>query len=177
MGLDSVEFLLAAEEAFQIAIPDEDATQMMTPRDVVEYVLRRVGEADQRVCLEQRAFYRLRSASIRLFQTPRSSVRADTRWAEILPARARRHNWKLLHHATAVPQWRRLTLWGRFPRAVQTVGGTAQFLALEAKAALKGDSGWSRQQVEEVVARLMREHLVIDEFGWDQQFYRDLGVN
>lgn len=31
MGLDGVEFVMAVEEAFQIAIPDEDAQRMLTP--------------------------------------------------------------------------------------------------------------------------------------------------
>jgi acyl carrier protein len=35
MGLDGVEFIMAVEEAFQIAIPDEDSEQMRTSGDVV----------------------------------------------------------------------------------------------------------------------------------------------
>jgi hypothetical protein len=177
VGLDGVEFLLATEEAFQIAIPDEDAVPIMTPRNVVDYVLRRLGEADERVCLEQRAFYRLRSACIRLFRVPRGVIKPESPWTEILPPRARRHNWKLLHQATGTPQWPVLGFWGRFPAGIQTVGGTARFLASEATAALKGNVGWSRHQVEEVVTKLMRDQLGIKEFGWDQHFVRDLGVD
>ena len=62
MGLDSVEFVMAVEEAFQIAIPDGEAERMLTPRQVVDYILGRLGAAERRVCLEQRAFYRLRRA-------------------------------------------------------------------------------------------------------------------
>jgi acyl carrier protein len=56
MGLDSVEFVLATEEAFQIAIPDADAEKLLTPGDVVDYVCARIGSAPDSGCLEQRAF-------------------------------------------------------------------------------------------------------------------------
>jgi hypothetical protein len=177
VGLEAVEFVLAAEEAFQIAIPDEEVHRMATPRDVVEYLLRRLGEADEQVCLEQRAFYRLRRACVRLYQTPRGTFRPETRWVDILPRYWRRHNWSLVHHATGVPQWPPLRFLARLPPDVATAGGTARYLAREAKAALKGDSGWSRGQIEEVVARLIREVLAIKQFGWDQHFVKDLGVN
>jgi acyl carrier protein len=56
VGLESVEFVLATEEAFQIAIPDADAERLLTPADVVNYVCARVGPAADSGCLEQRAF-------------------------------------------------------------------------------------------------------------------------
>lgn len=177
MGLDSVEFVLATEEAFQIAIPDDDAAKLLTPGDVVDYVLARVGSSGETACLEQRAFYRLRSASMRLFQTERSTVRPDTQWTAVLPARDTRHNWHLLHQATGTPRWPRLTWLGRIPSNVMTVGGTARYLATEATAALKGESGWSRAEVEATVTRLMKDQLGIESFRWDQQFVRDLGVD
>ncbi len=177
VGLDAVEFVLATEEAFQIAIPDAEAERMLTPGQVVDYVCARLGPAQEQVCLEQRAFYRLRRASLKVFQAPRAKVSPGTRWDEILPPRGTRHNWSLLHQATGTPQWPRLTFLGRIPTPVATVGGTAQYLAAEAKAALKGDSGWTREQVEETVAKLMREQLGIKTFRWDQHFVRDLGVD
>jgi len=81
MGLDGVEFIMAVEEAFQIAIPDADAQQMFTPGDVVTYVYARVGSEGGHGCAEQRAFYRLRHASMKVFD----------------------HNWRLLHQATGTP--------------------------------------------------------------------------
>lgn len=178
MGLDTVEFVLAVEEAFQIAIPDEEVQKMLTPRNVVDYVFARLSGTADRLCLEQRAFYRLRRATMRVFETPRSAVTASTPWQKILPGRSRRHNWRLLHQTAGTPQWPRLGLWGKIPHDVETVGGTARYLAVEATAALKGiTAGWTRQQVEETVARLMKECLGITDFGWDQHFARDLRVD
>jgi acyl carrier protein len=177
VGLDGVELVLATEEMFQIAIPDEDAERMVTPRQVVEYVLSRVGQAEESVCLEQRAFYRLRRASMRLFQTARSAVNPSTAWDAILPSRARRHNWRLLHQATGTPQWPPLTMWGRLPAEVASVGGTARYLATNAKAALKEGTGWTCEQVEDAFAKLVKDQLGIKEFDWDQHFANDLGMD
>jgi hypothetical protein len=165
------------EEAFQIAIPDSEAERMATPRQVVDYVVARLGGAEQRVCLEQRAFYRLRRAAIRVFGVARPAVQVGTRWEEILPPRQRRHNWKLLHQAAGISPWPSLTLWGSYPASVGTVGATARYLSSYAPAALKGDAGWSREQVEDAIRRLMGEHLAIRDFEWDDQFARDLGVD
>jgi len=178
MGLDSVEFVLGVEEAFQIAIPDADAERMLTPRDVVEYLSARLGPATSRLCLEQRAFYRLRRAAMRVFGVRRSAVLPATRWEELLPAGDRKHHWLLMHQATGTPQWPSLTFWRhRFPSSVETVGGTAAHLAEFAAGALRGDDGLAREQIEKTVRALMREHLGVKEFDWNDQFVRDLNVD
>src|SRR5262245_50937116 len=115
MGLDGVEFVMAVEEAFQIAIPDEAAQQMLTLFDVVTYVYGRVGSEQGHGCAEQRAFYRLRHASMKVFAQPRKAIRPPARWDAILPPRQRRHNWHLLHKATGTPHWPRLTVFGSVP--------------------------------------------------------------
>ena len=62
----------------------------------MDYVLARLGSETDAACLEQRAFYRLRCASMRLFQAERSAIKPDTRWKAVLPTRDTRHNWRLL---------------------------------------------------------------------------------
>ena len=168
---------MAVEEAFQIAIPDDAAEQMLTPAQLVEYVAARLGEADRHGCLEQRAFHRLRRATIRLFAVQRAQVRPATRWAALLPSRQLRHNWHLLRQAVGVPQWPGLTFWGKIPENVATVGGTAEYLAVHAVAALQGEERWTRRQIEDTIVRLMRDQLGITKFEWNQEFVKDLGVD
>ena len=43
VSLDDVELVIATEEAFSIAIPDEDAVQIITVGDLVQYVKDRTG--------------------------------------------------------------------------------------------------------------------------------------
>jgi hypothetical protein len=178
VGLDGVEFVMALEESFHIAISDEDAVRMQTPRDVVDYLIDRLGPGKPHVCLEQRAFYRLRRACMEVFGVQRQVIKPNTRWDEIIPGRQTRHNWHLLQLGTGAPWWPRLTVLGRIPKDVSTVGATARRLATEAPRIFKdpGD-GWNRVDLERVVARLMQEHLGITSFRWDQHFVRDLGVD
>jgi len=46
MGLDLVEMIYRIEEKFEITIPDEAAEKMITPRNVIDYLMNRpeVGE-------------------------------------------------------------------------------------------------------------------------------------
>jgi hypothetical protein len=76
-----------------------------------------------------------------------------------------------------VPQWPRLTFWGRLPEGVATVGGTAEYLAMHAVAALQGEERWTRRQIEETIVRLMRDQLGITKFEWNHEFAKDLGVD
>ena len=169
---------MAVEESFQIAIPDEDAQRMLTPGDVVRYVYARVGSESDGVCLEQRAFYRLRRASMKVFAQSRNAIKPATRWDEILPPRQRRHNWHLLHRATGTPHWPRLTIRGRIPDPVATVGGTAQYLAMHGGGSFqRPQEGWVQRDIEDVITRLMRDQLGTTEFRWDQEFVRDLGID
>ena len=176
MGLDVVELVIATEEAFQIAIPDEAAEKILTPRELVDYVCSRIGGDLRALCLEQRAFYRLRAATMRVFKTQREAVRPDTPWLALMPKRQRRHNWSLLHLAAGTAEWPNLTILGRIPASVSTVGGAARYLARTAEASLYGATPWSRVQVEATIKRLICRQLGIETFGWDQSFVKDLGM-
>ena len=44
MGLDFVELVMAFEEAFNISIPDKDASELTTPRKVADYVMNKIGD-------------------------------------------------------------------------------------------------------------------------------------
>ena len=39
MGLDTVELVIAFEEKFGVSIPDADAAELATPRDVTDYLM------------------------------------------------------------------------------------------------------------------------------------------
>src|SRR5688500_20273420 len=75
MGLDLVEFVMAVEDAFGIAIANEDAAQLRTPGDVIEYVHSQFPAASIGTCLSQRAFYKIRRAIRRDLGVSASSIR------------------------------------------------------------------------------------------------------
>ena len=55
MGLDSVELILAIEEAFGIEIADGDAANLLTPRQLAAHISYLLGQGDMKSsrCLSQ----------------------------------------------------------------------------------------------------------------------------
>lgn len=105
MGLDTVELVMAFEEAFEIDIPNEAAERMVTVRDVIDYVYSRVEHADTKLCLSQRAFYRLRRSVQETLGVDRSRVRPSTSWESLLPVENRQQRWLRLKAAVGADRW------------------------------------------------------------------------
>ncbi len=176
MGLDLLEFTLAVEDSFGLSIPDADLAQIDTPRRVIDYLVDRLPGASRDLCLEQRAFYRLREGVARAFDVSRERVQRETLWEELLGATDKRRRWNLLQRAVAMPTWPRLPPWGTFSGNARTVGATARYLAAYAPSALKPMSeGWTRSEIARVVTALMGYELLVMEFTEDSRFVADLG--
>ena len=60
MGMEGVEIVMAVEETFGISIPDDVAQQILTVRQLVDYVTTQVATAPEPVCSTKRLFYQLR---------------------------------------------------------------------------------------------------------------------
>lgn len=104
MGLDSVELVIAFEEAFGIAIEDSDAATMFTPCDVIDYIERRRGTGTKRLCLTRRAFYRVRERMMEI-GIERSAIRLGTPLAPLFPESTRRELWMRARGPISVHQW------------------------------------------------------------------------
>ena len=79
MGLDSVEIVMAWEEAFSISITDAEAADLRTPRLAIDLICQKlkVRQGDD-FCFSQRIFYLLRSAFITVLDYPRASITPQT---------------------------------------------------------------------------------------------------
>ena len=116
MGLDTVELLLNVEECFGVAISDEAAAQLSTPRQLAKHVaeLLAVRSPEDRpakasTCLNQRAFYRLRRALVDETGLSRNALRPTTPLATLLPDQ-RAVAWQRLRRSLAAPDLPRLTV-------------------------------------------------------------------
>ena len=110
MGLEIVEFVMAVEEAFGIAILDSEAQEAITPGKLADLVMSKVGTTDRTPCLSSRAFYRLRQSATNELEIPRKLLKPDTPLSEIVPKQNRRDAWEKLKRgigASAWPQLRR----------------------------------------------------------------------
>ena len=93
MGLDSVELVVRFEDAFGIAIPDEVAADLTTPKKVTEYISSQLVASDERSCLTQQAFYYLRGQFATALDIPRRNFRPDAHLDELVPLDHRRRVW------------------------------------------------------------------------------------
>jgi hypothetical protein len=181
MGLDGVEFVMALEESFDIAISDAEAQAMLTPRLVVEHLLKVLPVSAEGRCSEQRAFYRIRQAGMKAFALPREAFRPDVRWNDLLE-RDPAHStvaWSTLREESGFHSFPRL-LGGKIRYGFgrdRTIGETCMYVATRENSALRRPGeGWSRHDIEKVVSDLVMLELGIAEFRWDQTF-RELGVD
>jgi len=178
MGLDIVEFVISVEDAFGIAIPNQVAQNLVTPRAVADYVQSRLAAGNDEVCHSQRAFYMLRAAAVQSLEVPRGRVTPNSKWRALLPGGAFSKKWKRLGKVVGVSDWPASSIPGYTPPPSRTVGATAEYLAQRFPALVKGHgSAWSRREIETVLAGLIQHVLGIASFGWDDRFVEDLRLD
>jgi len=142
MGLDFVEYMIAIEDAFDIAIPDSDVALLDTPGELVDYLCERLSTGPNGPPLVQTVFSRLRTALASELDVPRSAISPHTMLEDITD-RPAKEVWgavssrlqvdaKLFTHAPA-PKW--LSKLRRAPS--RSIGELARQLAMSRPAAMK----------------------------------------
>jgi hypothetical protein len=185
MGLDLVEYVMALEDAFEIAIPHEDAVRLETPRQLIDYLCSRVGEAEDGPPLVQVAFYRIRSAVAKELKIERPDIRPSTTLAELAPHRDATELW--LSVAPELGVQRRELTHGPLATSIRrvvgakptTIGSAAEELCMARPNALRArDTPWTRAQVTDVALRLLKRKIAVDvrRDQLDLKFVRDLGM-
>lgn len=105
MGLDIVEFVMSVEEKFGIEIPDIDAQNLTTPRELVDYVMTKVKAGEAHGCLNQQAFHRIRRALVAQHWATRKELKPDTPFKRIVPKPNRLSVWLHLGKEVQAPRW------------------------------------------------------------------------
>lgn len=99
MGLDTVELVLAVEEAFQIHISDEEAGNVSTAGELNALIVSKLRGRTSEQCLTSAAFYRTRRAIIDSLGVSRREVKPSARLDQIFPRRRRREHWRRVQNA------------------------------------------------------------------------------
>jgi hypothetical protein len=181
MGLDMVEFVMAVEDAFGLAIADADAAYLRTPREVIDHVTRLLPTAATDRCLTQRAFYQLRRATVAELGLERANVCADTSLAAVFGSDAA-PAWQAVRTTLGAQQWPRIgrDRWLRHtltPR-LETFKQLAEFVVERNPTVLKRDDpGWTRAEVAEVVNRLIRSEFGARDYDEDSSFIGDMHLD
>jgi hypothetical protein len=90
MGMDGVEIVMRVEDAFEVCIKDSEARELLTPAELIDLVMSKVGRTTHASCLTQRAFHRLRASLMRHGYIPRRLIRPDTQLSLLFPRSSRK---------------------------------------------------------------------------------------
>lgn len=95
MGLDSVELVMEIEESFDIIIPDEDASKILTVGDMHSYVIDKLKQSGlESGCATQRAFYLLRRNIIKELSPTQKKIKPKDLTECYFPKKDRKRSWK-----------------------------------------------------------------------------------
>lgn len=183
MGLDGVELVMRIEDTFGISIPDEVAGNLLTPNDVTDYILTQVEVSDEPLpCPTQKAFHLLRRSFTRTLQTPRAAFRPDATLKSLLPEVGAADAWARIGRDVGVKKWPSIFR-PRWVRALmqqdcQNVRGLIEYMLTHDPLGAKGDDKrWTRQQVQDVLWRVIENELGVKEFTGTSHFVDDMGLD
>ena len=178
MGLDGVELVLGFEEAFGIAIPDDVAVGMITPRHTIDFVASRLATTPAAGCLTQQLFYQLRRG-IRRVRPEDLAVRPATAIARLTDKRDWPGLWSRIRDAAGGANWPERIPWkGWLTKGPRTLRELTAHVAMHQPPPdpSRGDA-WTRERIEWTVRRVVWDVLGVRDFRLDDQYLRDLGVD
>jgi hypothetical protein len=178
MGLDSVELVMAFEEAFGIDIPDAVASEMITPRQTIDYVESRLATVPADHCLTQQIFYRLRRG-LRNESGAGLALRPTTKVHEIAEKREWPGLWTRIREAAGAASWPdRITWRGWLVEGPETLRELTVHVAMHLPPPnLSRGESWTRERIELTVRRVVWDIIRVKGFALDDQYVRDMGVD
>jgi acyl carrier protein len=112
MGLDAVELVLEAEEAFGISLPDDEMVEAVTVGKFYDAILRQLPCPEKKYCLSAVAFYRLHQPLLAVTGRKHGEVRPTTRLDTLIPRRQRKSAWRKIARLSGLrlptlclPEW------------------------------------------------------------------------
>ncbi len=98
MGLDTVELVMEIEEAFDISIPDDRASKMLTVGDVYEFILEKTADSTLKIqhMFERCCIFMIYGVHVRSLGLPHSEIRPKTKLERVIPLTGRRTYWQNL---------------------------------------------------------------------------------
>ncbi len=184
MGLDIVELVMAVEAGFGVDIPNETASRMRTPRDIVHFLEDALPAGSTSTCLSQRAFYRLRMHCERRLGVQGRALTPGTPLGELVDG-PRRDAWAAIGADLGIERWPAPRHFGWRGRTFQgprpaTLGQAARFAASWYPRSVKGfGSGWTTTEIERAVVTLIEVDAGVDmsRHTLDSSFVEDMNLD
>jgi|ERR1043166_2818332 acyl carrier protein len=177
MGLEGVELVVAIEETFAIDISDAAAAAMLTPADVIEFIVAHVPTSTPVDCLTQQTFFRLRKGFRRTLSKPIGKFDLDTELADWFHKDQWPEAWRGIRAAATDHCWPESIPWPGFLRdGPRTVRQLIWHLVASLPKPATGEP-WSQVKIEAEVRRIIYEILAKKDFELSAKFIGDLGVH
>lgn len=173
--MDAIEIVMEFEAAFGLAIPDEVAVAMRTPRDMRAFAEARLPTIRADRCRTQRTFYRLRRG-FRAALGPAADLRVDTP----LRSLASRHDWHVLWTRVRVhagePHWpAAMPIFALFEPRTIALGQLARRIEW-AKRRAPGEP-WTREEIDLAIRRSVHDVTAKEDFAMTDDFVRDIKIS
>src|SRR5262245_24979331 len=184
MGLDIVEYVMAVEDAFEVALPHNRLETVRTPRDFAALVAEFIPAADSGPCLSQRAFYRLRWALLNGTGLPRRAIKSESVLVDLLPAESPTELWAAICCELQLPK--PLGLRGRHGvlaflgmRPTTFANAAGELMMRYPRRLLRAGEGWTASQIHAVLAQLLDREQGISpgSYSVDASYVHDLGMD
>jgi hypothetical protein len=178
MGLDSVELVMAFEEAFGIDITDAVASKMIAPRQTIDYVESRLATVPADHCLTQQIFYRLRRG-LRDQSVPGLALRPTTKVYEIAEKREWPNLWTRIREVEGASSWPDRIPWkGWLVEGPETLRKLTVHVAMHLPPPdFSRGEAWTRERIELTARRVVWDTISVEGFALDDQYVRDMGVD
>ena len=105
MGLDGVELVMEFEEEFGIELKDEEASEVLTQRMVVDLICSKLKNIDGHTCQTQRTFYILRKAFVKMFDLERKSITPDMPFRNLIDKSKEKEIWEQIEIDISARRW------------------------------------------------------------------------
>jgi hypothetical protein len=177
MGLDSVEMVLAVEDAFRIDIPDEIATDMFTVQDLIDYLVEHVPMIPQEKCQTQRIFCKLRGAFRKKIPALEGDFRLQTKLKKVIHKAQWLEIWASITNEVGEDFWPETIQWPSFmlKRGPSTIRELVYHIAFHLpKPDVKLNEPWTRERVALKVREIIGDVLGIIDFHQSADFAKDL---
>ena len=177
MGLDTVEMVMAFEEAFGLGIANPDAERMRSVRDVIDYVVARKPIAPSTTCSTQRTFHVIRRALAPAGGRD-GRLGPDTRLEEISGREGWPRLWERIR-AGGGGDWPPSVPWKSWWRdGPRTLGELTRFVeATRKRPPHPPGEPWTRDRVTGTVRQVIYEQQGIWNARLDDRFVEDFGLD
>lgn len=180
MGLEIVEFLMDAEKALDVHLEDDVMAEIRTVREFTDYLVSLLPQSTDNYRLFDRVYDKLSSLLERHAGIPPRNLSPSSSLEEIISPAIKEFIWDDIGASLGLADWPKIKK-RILKRYFKTVGELVNKLVAcyPCYVAKNKGEGWTRDQISEVVHRLMERGFGLAEgsFSEDSEFVKDLGLS